>query len=92
MHVIKEGYKKRRNITNIPYILFIDDNPSNREEVKYFCPDIMAQDPLVIEVLLQAVMNYPKNDLEHKRLKEYPINKVYKASEITDTYIKKLKK
>lgn len=54
-------------------VLFIDDNPSNREEVRYFCPDIMAEGPEVISQLIQEANTSVKLDLEHKRLKQYRV-------------------
>ena len=54
-------------------VLFLDDNHSNREEVKYFCPEIMAEAPDVIEKLYQEAMDSTKKDYKHKRLKQYRI-------------------
>ena len=54
-------------------VLFLDDNHSNREEVKYFCPEIMTDSPDIIEKLYQKAMNSTKQDYKHKRLKQYRI-------------------
>lgn len=54
-------------------VLFIDDNPSNREEVRYFCPDIMVAGPEEIQDLIAKSETSPKKDLEHKRLKQYRV-------------------
>lgn len=54
-------------------VLFLDDNPSNREEVRYFCPDIMVEGPEVISQLIQEANTSVKLDLEHKRLKQYRV-------------------
>ena len=54
-------------------VLFLDDNPSNREEVRFFCPDIMTEDPEVIEQLIVDAENSTKKDFEHKRLKQYKV-------------------
>lgn len=54
-------------------VLFLDDNPSNREEVRYFCPEIMVEGPEVIPALLEQANLSDKKDLEHKRLKQYRI-------------------
>ncbi|WP_291236070.1 HAD-IIIC family phosphatase [Frisingicoccus sp.] len=54
-------------------VLFLDDNPSNREEVRYFCPDIMTEGPEIIPHLLEDTMLVSKLDLEHKRLAQYRI-------------------
>lgn len=54
-------------------VLFLDDNPSNREEVRYFCPDIMVADPEIIPQLFKDVSLIEKKDIEHKRLKQYKL-------------------
>lgn len=54
-------------------VLFIDDNPSNLNEAKYFCKDIMTADPSEISDLLKNVLATSKRDLEHKRLKQYRV-------------------
>lgn len=54
-------------------VLFLDDNPSNREEVRYFCPEIMTEGPDVIARLSAEAQASPKKDSEHKRLKQYRI-------------------
>ena len=54
-------------------VLFLDDNPSNREEVRYFCPGIMVGEPEVIPHLIEEARVCKKNDAEHKRLKQYRV-------------------
>lgn len=54
-------------------VLFLDDNVSNREEVRFFCPDIMVGSPDVISELIEQAEKQPKRDIEHKRLKQYRI-------------------
>lgn len=54
-------------------VLFLDDNPSNREEVRYFCPEIMVDSPEVIAQLLSDAQASPKKDSDHKRLKQYRV-------------------
>lgn len=54
-------------------VLFIDDNPSNLEEVKYYSPEIMTALPEAIPGLLQSAIECKKIDSEHKRLKQYHI-------------------
>lgn len=54
-------------------VLFLDDNHFNREEVKFFCPDIMAEDPGVISELIVNANVSVKDDFEHKRLKQYKL-------------------
>jgi FkbH-like protein len=53
-------------------VLFIDDNPSNREEVKFFNPGIMTGDPAdLLETLLDHAHLKGKADPELTRLKQY---------------------
>lgn len=54
-------------------VLFLDDNHSNREEVKYYCPEIMLGSPDDIPSLIEDVSKVEKRDLTHKRLKQYHI-------------------
>lgn len=54
-----------------PNVIFLDDNPSNREEVRYFCPEIMVEGPGVIPQLIQEAQMSEKKDFEHKRLRQY---------------------
>lgn len=54
-------------------VLFIDDNPSNREEVRYFCPEIMLAEPSEIPNLLCDAMAAEVRDPEHKRLHQYRV-------------------
>ena len=61
-------------------VLFIDDNHSNREEVRYFCPEIMVADPAEIPLLIEDVAQAPKKDKDHKRLKQYRVLEEKRAS------------
>ncbi|MBR5560414.1 MAG: HAD-IIIC family phosphatase [Clostridia bacterium] len=54
-------------------VLFLDDNHSNREEVRYFCPEIMVEGPEAIEQLCAQANACQKRDPEHKRLKQYKV-------------------
>ncbi len=54
-------------------VLFLDDNPSNREEVRYFCPSIMVDGPEAISELLAKAEAAEKKDLKHKRLAQYKV-------------------
>ncbi len=54
-------------------VLFIDDNPSNREEVRYFCQNIMVEEPDITKRLIIDVGECKKRDFEHKRLKQYKV-------------------
>ncbi|HTT99699.1 MAG TPA: hypothetical protein VMF58_16745 [Rhizomicrobium sp.] len=55
-------------------VLFLDDNPSNREEAKFFNPDLMVADPAD---LLDRLLDHPhlagKPDPEMTRLKQYQL-------------------
>ncbi len=54
-------------------VLFLDDNPSNREEVRYFCSGIMVDGPEAIPELLTKAEAAEKKDLKHKRLAQYKV-------------------
>ena len=54
-------------------VLFLDDNPSNREEVRFCCPSIMVEGPEFITQLYDHACSAEKKDLQHKRLKQYRV-------------------
>lgn len=54
-------------------VLFIDDNPSNLEEAKFCCPELMTMLPEKIPALYQDALSCKKEDLAHKRLKQYRV-------------------
>ena len=54
-------------------VLFLDDNPSNREEARFFCPEIMVDGPEILEELAKQVKEAEKKDPAHKRLKQYKV-------------------
>ena len=54
-------------------VLFLDDNHSNREEARFFCPEIMVAGPEEIPTLIGDVAKAPKKDKDHKRLKQYRV-------------------
>lgn len=54
-------------------VLFLDDNPSNREEVRYFCPEIMTEGPEILSGLLAWAQASVKKDPTHKRLMQYKV-------------------
>lgn len=54
-------------------VLFIDDNPSNLEEAKYYVPEIMTLLPNGIEPLRQYAHDSQNKDPEMKRLAEYRV-------------------
>lgn len=53
--------------------LFIDDNPSNREEVAFYCPGISVCGPEEIDTLIRQCRGLQRKDLEHHRLQQYRI-------------------
>lgn len=54
-------------------VLFIDDNISNIEEVKFFCKDIMTSSPEIIDDLLNYFSEREITDPDRKRLAQYKI-------------------
>ncbi len=54
-------------------VLFIDDNHSNLEETKFYCPEIMTISPKAIHSLITDAIKAEKKDIEHKRLKQYKV-------------------
>ena len=54
-------------------VLFLDDNPSNREEARFFCPEIMVEGPEIIETLAKQADENEKKDSSHKRLRQYKV-------------------
>ena len=52
-------------------VVFIDDNIQNIEEVKHYCPAIMALHANNISWLISLVEKLEKKDPLHKRLKQY---------------------
>lgn len=54
-------------------VLFIDDNVYNLQEAKYFCPKLNLAEPEFLENILDNKYLSGKNDIEHKRLKEYKL-------------------
>lgn len=62
-------------------VLFLDDNHSNREEVKYYCPGIMVGSPEDIAGLIKDASNAVKKDLQHNRLNQYHVLEKKKRAE-----------
>ena len=54
-------------------VLFIDDNPSNLEEAKFFSPELMTMLPDDLPDLLEDAFACKKNDVAHKRLQQYQL-------------------
>lgn len=54
-------------------VLFLDDNHANREEVRFFCPGIMTENPEIIPQLIEEAALSTKSDLGHNRLKQYKV-------------------
>ena len=53
--------------------LFIDDNPANIEEAKFYCPNIMTALPEEIPHIIDELYLVNDYDFEHTRLKQYKI-------------------
>lgn len=54
-------------------VLFVDDNLSNLEEAKFYCPELMTMLPDELSDLLHEALSCDREDLNHKRLKQYRI-------------------
>lgn len=54
-------------------VLFIDDDPRNLEEAKYYNPGLMTALPGVIERLIEYVKELERADPQHKRLNNYKV-------------------
>ena len=54
-------------------VLFIDDNPMNIEEVKFYCPNIMTADQSEIQDMMNELYTVNAYDFEHTRLQQYKI-------------------
>lgn len=54
-------------------VLFLDDNHLNREEARYYCPEIMTDGPEVIPQLLAEAIASTKLDRNHDRLQQYKV-------------------
>jgi FkbH-like protein len=55
------------------HVMFIDDNPMNREEAAYYCPGLMTAAPETIPELIRHAASLPAVDPEHQRLSRYRI-------------------
>lgn len=53
--------------------LFLDDNPSNLNEAKYYEPSLNIEKPAIIHELISYFSLQQKKDLEHNRLKQYKV-------------------
>lgn len=54
-------------------VLFVDDNPSNLEEARFFSPELMTMLPDELPHLLNDALACKKNDAVHKRLQQYQL-------------------
>jgi FkbH-like protein len=54
-------------------VLFVDDNPSNLEEAKFYSPHLMTALPSELDPLREFAEKNKTKDPEHKRLKEYKV-------------------
>lgn len=62
-------------------VLFIDDNTTNLNEVKYFVPDINISMPDIMLNMLDNPLFEGKDDKEHSRLKQYHVLEAKKKDE-----------
>lgn len=54
-------------------VLFVDDNPQNLNEAKFYCPDISVALPDEIIPLFESATVMEKKDIKHKRLNQYKL-------------------
>lgn len=54
-------------------VMFIDDNASNRGEVKNSCPAVTVEDVDIIPLLVEYFSEHNNTDLTHERLKRYKL-------------------
>ncbi len=54
-------------------VLFIDDNPSNLNEAKFYCKGILTAGPEIIDKLSSSLDSIGKNDSDLSRLKQYKL-------------------
>lgn len=52
-------------------VLFIDDNPSNRNEAQFYSPQITVCGPELIPEIISSCETLPKKDPGHTRLQQY---------------------
>lgn len=53
--------------------LFIDDNIVNLNEAKFYSPDLMIAEPIIIDELISYYSSLEVSDPAHKRLKQYKV-------------------
>lgn len=72
-----KGIQIKNTISNMGLrdnnVLFIDDNSTNLNEAKFYCPNLNVESPEVLDKLLNNKFLKGKTDFEHKRLKQYKI-------------------
>ncbi len=56
-----------------PNVLFVDDNPGNLEEAKFYNPDLQTATPEILETILDLDACKGKNDEALSRLNQYKI-------------------
>ncbi len=54
-------------------VLFLDDNPLNLEEAKYYSPELMTASPDIIDELYDGVLALGKDDSALERLNRYKV-------------------
>ena len=63
-------------------VMFIDDNPTNLEEVRFYNPEIQTADPSIIPEILTDPLFTGKEDSELSRLKQYKVLERKAADEL----------
>lgn len=73
-------------------VLFLDDNPQNLEEARFFCPDIMTALPDEIPALKEEIAKLNKKDKDFARLNSYKVlekkNKIKESIGSNEEFLK----
>ena len=69
-------------------VLFIDDSIYNREEVKYYLPELNVQDITIIPKILKEICTIEKKDIQRKAYKNYKMleKKIHGKQKFTNNY------
>ena len=72
-----KGQRIRQLITDMQLrpvnVLFVDDSPSNLEEARFYCPELMTALPAELPALRADADACTKSDPDHARLKQYRV-------------------
>lgn len=73
-------------------VLFIDDNPQNLEEAKYYCPEIMTMLPDKISILYDEISKLDGHDENMARLASYKVlekkNKIKQSMSSNEEFLR----